>query len=112
MVICVGGDGIPFEVVNGIMEQDNGEELLQNIAIGIIPAGTGNGITASLGIHSPQESMLRIIHGNIKPFDVMIITQDNNESLGTIYSLLQVSYGMMSDIDFESEVIRFFGDLR
>ena len=112
LIICVGGDGIPYEIVNGIMDREDGEEIIKKISIAIIPAGTGNGITASLGIQSPQDSMLRIIHGNVKPFDVMIITQENNVNFKPVYSLLQVSYGMMSDVDFESEVIRFCGDLR
>ena len=112
VVICVGGDGTPFEVVNGIMSRKDGEDLIRNITIGIIPAGTGNGITSSLGIVSPQQAILRIIHGNTKQFDVMKIEQENNENFEAIYSLLQVSYGMMSDVDFDSEKVRIIGDLR
>lgn len=37
IVIAVGGDGTCNEVVNGIMEAE-----LANVALGIIPAGTGN----------------------------------------------------------------------
>ena len=39
-VLCVGGDGIIHEVINGMANRDDGGEALQRVAIGVIPAGT------------------------------------------------------------------------
>ena len=39
-VLCVGGDGIIHEVINGMANRDDGSEALQRVAIGVIPAGT------------------------------------------------------------------------
>ena len=47
-IIIVSGDGLVFEVVNGILERDGGDELLQKIPFGICPTGSGNGLLASL----------------------------------------------------------------
>ena len=111
-IVCVGGDGIPHEIINGIMKQPKGKEIFNSTSLAVIPAGTGNGITTSLGIHSPQDSLLRIIRGTTKPLDIFSITQENNPDLGTVYALLQASYGMMADVDFESEPFRYLGDFR
>lgn len=47
VVVC-GGDGIYYEVINGIMEREDWEDVFQNIPIGIIPCGSGNGLARSI----------------------------------------------------------------
>lgn len=47
IVVC-GGDGIYFEVINGIMEREDWDDVFQNIPIGIIPCGSGNGLARSI----------------------------------------------------------------
>ena len=47
-IVIVSGDGLVFEVVNGILERDGGEDLLQKLPFGICPTGSGNGLLASL----------------------------------------------------------------
>lgn len=47
VVVC-GGDGIYYEVINGIMEREDWEDVFQNIPIGIIPCGSGNGLAKSI----------------------------------------------------------------
>ena len=101
-----------YEVVNGILDQQNGAELLGQLSLGVLPAGTGNGISASLDIVGPEDAMLRVLHGRKRKVDLMQVTQRGNDELGTVYGLLQVSCGMMPDVDFESEVVRWMGDLR
>ena len=50
-VISVGGDGTIHEIVNGIAGRD--------IAIGIIPAGSGNDLARTLGISRDHGQALR-----------------------------------------------------
>mmetsp|Transcript_12866 Transcript_12866/g.51347 ORF Transcript_12866/g.51347 Transcript_12866/m.51347 type:complete len:559 (+) Transcript_12866:28-1704(+) len=111
-VVTLGGDGMLYEVLNGILDQQGGAELLSQLSLGVIPAGTGNGICASLDVAGPEDAMLRVLHGRTRKMDVMQVTQLGNEELGTVYGVLQVSCGMMPDVDFESEVVRWMGDLR
>lgn len=47
IVVC-GGDGIYYEVINGIMERGDWDEVFQSIPIGIIPCGSGNGLARSI----------------------------------------------------------------
>lgn len=110
--MCIGGDGTPHEVLNGIMDRPNGADILRRIHLCLVPAGTGNGLTTSIGISSPQDSFMRLVHGNSRQADAMVIEQETNPQFQRVYSLLQVSFGMMSDVDFESEKIRWMGDLR
>ncbi|KAF8413970.1 hypothetical protein HHK36_001967 [Tetracentron sinense] len=46
-IVCVSGDGILVEVVNGLLQRDDWDSAIK-IPLGIIPAGTGNGMVKSL----------------------------------------------------------------
>lgn len=47
-IVVVGGDGIYFEVLNGLLERPDWERALDEMAIGIIPCGSGNGLAKSI----------------------------------------------------------------
>lgn len=47
-IVVVGGDGIYFEVLNGMLERPDWERSLDEMAIGIIPCGSGNGLAKSI----------------------------------------------------------------
>lgn len=47
-VVCVGGDGSLAEVVRGIMARRDWAAVASRVAIGILPAGSGNGLAVSL----------------------------------------------------------------
>jgi len=89
--------------------------------------GTGNGLSQSLSLYDIKKSCLAIIHGFQMPMDIMKITslspplnQPSTQSPATssisststtshqevkpVYSFLQVSYGIIADVDFGSEV--------
>ena len=59
-VLCLGGDGTPFEVVNGMYLQGRPPFLPE---IGIIPSGTGNSFLLEFGIQTPEEALRRIAAG-------------------------------------------------
>lgn len=42
------GDGILFEVINGIFERPDWETVISEISFGIIPCGSGNGLAKSI----------------------------------------------------------------
>ncbi len=63
-VIVVGGDGTVHEVVNGLK--------YVNIALGIIPAGSGNDYARSMKVpKNYQLALERIITGNKKKIDIL-----------------------------------------
>lgn len=60
VVVAVGGDGTINEVTAGLIEKDNK-------ILGIIPAGTGNDLSRSLGIpRDIREALKLILKGNTK----------------------------------------------
>lgn len=47
-IVVIGGDGILYEVINGLMERPDWETLFQELKLGIIPSGSGNGLAKSI----------------------------------------------------------------
>lgn len=47
-IVVVGGDGIFFEVINGLFERPDWDRVLDDIGIGIIPCGSGNGLARTI----------------------------------------------------------------
>lgn len=47
-ITVVGGDGIYYEVLNGLCERSDWEQALDAIPIGIIPCGSGNGLAKTI----------------------------------------------------------------
>ena len=47
-IISVSGDGLIHEIINGIMCRPDREEFLKFVTLGIIPAGTSNGLFVSM----------------------------------------------------------------
>ena len=47
-LVMVGGDGIVFEVVNGILQRPDWEKALNELPLGVIPCGSGNGLAKSI----------------------------------------------------------------
>lgn len=47
-ILSVGGDGIVFEVINGLLERSDWQTALNEIPLGVIPCGSGNGLAKSI----------------------------------------------------------------
>uniref|UniRef100_A0ACD5VWF7 Uncharacterized protein n=1 Tax=Avena sativa TaxID=4498 RepID=A0ACD5VWF7_AVESA len=111
-IVCVSGDGVLVEVVNGILQRTDWEEAIK-MPIGIVPAGTGNGMAKSL-LHAASETcsisdaLFAIIRGHRQALDVCTIVQGEKR----IFSVLSVTWGLVADIDIESEKYRWMGSAR
>nr|XP_043609865.1 sphingosine kinase 2-like [Erigeron canadensis] len=111
-IICVSGDGILVEVVNGLLEREDWQEAIK-MPIGVIPAGTGNGMIKSL-LHSAGQpctvayAMLTAIRGHKRSLDVATIWQGETR----FFSVLMLAWGLIADIDIESERYRWMGSAR
>ncbi|KAK3019719.1 hypothetical protein RJ639_003155, partial [Escallonia herrerae] len=79
-IICVGGDGIVNEVLNGLLSRDNQKEAI-SVPIGIIPAGSDNSLVWTvLGIRDPISAAIAIV--KVTPFCFHAWEPDRFESLG------------------------------
>lgn len=47
-ILIVSGDGLVYEVVNGLMSRADGAAFLASVPLGVIPGGSGNGLAATL----------------------------------------------------------------
>lgn len=67
-VICAGGDGTLFEVVNGLMARP----LETRETLGVLPMGTGNAFARDLGLEpgDTDTAMEMILAGDSRPVDV------------------------------------------
>ncbi|KAK0082605.1 hypothetical protein PV325_010108 [Microctonus aethiopoides] len=115
-ILSIGGDGIFFEVLNGIFERLDWAEVLNDLPLGIIPCGSGNGLAKSIA-HAKQEpydsnpilvSVLSVVKGKCTPIDLVRVETRNQ----IFYSSLSVGWGFIADIDIESERLRAIGGQR
>ncbi|GJN11365.1 hypothetical protein PR202_ga29551 [Eleusine coracana subsp. coracana] len=96
-IICVSGDGVLVEVVNGLLQREDWETAIK-VPLGIIPAGTGNGMAQSL-LHAA---------GHKRALDVTSVVQGKTR----FFSVLMLTWGLVADLDIESEKYRWMGSAR
>lgn len=111
-ILCISGDGILVEVVNGLLERSDWEHAIK-MPLGIVPAGTGNGMVKSLMGYADEpciatNATFAIIRGHKRPLDVAIVAQGQVKS----FSILMLTWGLIADIDIESEKYRWMGSMR
>ncbi|XP_058105188.1 sphingoid long-chain bases kinase 1-like isoform X2 [Magnolia sinica] len=72
-IICVGGDGIVNEVLNGLLSRSDQKEAI-SIPIGIIPAGSDNSLVWTvLGVRDPVSAAIAIVKGGLTGTDVFAV---------------------------------------
>lgn len=106
-LVIMGGDGTVHTIYNTLLSKN------LNIPIAIIPIGTGNGLLKSITYETNQDysikqSLTIINKNNILNGDVIEINKNNNK----FYSLLAITWGLISDIDILTEPFRFLGSFR
>lgn len=114
-IVAVGGDGLLYEIVNGLARRDPaGLSALRQMPLAIIAGGTGNGLYASVLHHSaqamsPVDATFLVIKGSLVQSDLSLIETAGGERH---LSFLSLSWGLISDVDILSERIRWAGTLR
>lgn len=108
-LVVVGGDGTVYEVINALMNRPDWKTAIKT-PIGVIPAGTSNGLCKTLleEAAEPYDSInatIAIARGQIKPLDVLKITQGDRQYFG----ILSISWGLIADVDIGSDKLRFLG---
>lgn len=116
-IIVVGGDGMVFEVIQALVHHPDKllrDQVMYPIPIGVVPCGSGNGISASLHhdagelVNDPVSAAFIIARGRTKLMDLWEVKTSNSTS----YASLSVSWAIVSDIDTESERWRCLGSTR
>ncbi|MBM3295339.1 MAG: diacylglycerol kinase family lipid kinase [Candidatus Aminicenantes bacterium] len=106
-LLCLGGDGTPFEVVNGLYA--DGRPPLRP-EIGLIPAGTGNSFIRDFGVTAAEEALANIVAGRRRAVDLVEFEHRREGRLVTLYSLNILGVGLIADIlKLTNERLKFLG---
>ena len=111
-ILTVSGDGIIFEVINGMMKRDDSSTAI-SIPLAIIPGGSGNGLCAAI-LHQSGVPLTLIdavfvaVRGTSTPMDLVKVEQGET----IMWSFLSICWGILSAMDIESESMRWMGEAR
>ena len=116
-VVVVSGDGLIHEVYNGLLARPDWSEAL-GFPVGTIPGGSGNALVRSL-IHWQGEApepdgglmsqCVSVARANLAPLDLFVVRRTGAELR---LAFLSLGWGLLTDVDLDSEAIRWMGELR
>uniref|UniRef100_A0A667WSN3 sphingosine kinase n=1 Tax=Myripristis murdjan TaxID=586833 RepID=A0A667WSN3_9TELE len=117
-LVIMSGDGLLFEVINGLMEREDWEEAIQT-PLGILPGGSGNALAASIHNYSQsppawnEELLLScgfmLCKGLVVSLDLVSVHLASKQR---VFSFLSLAWGFVADVDIESEKYRHIGAIR
>ncbi|XP_061606534.1 sphingosine kinase 1-like [Phyllopteryx taeniolatus] len=117
-LVIMSGDGLLFEVINGLMDRDDWQEAIQT-PLGILPGGSGNALAASVHHYSQsppawnEELLLScgfmLCKGVVGSLDLVSIHLASKQR---VFSFLSLAWGFVADVDIESEKYRHVGAIR
>jgi diacylglycerol kinase (ATP) len=106
-LILLGGDGTPFEVVNGLYAGGRPETRPE---IGLIPAGTGNSFVRDFGILSADQALDNILAGRRHLVDLIEFEHEFGFGTARRYALNILGVGLIADIlQLTNERLKFLG---
>lgn len=111
--VTCSGDGLLWEALQGVMQRADWRLVLARTVFGIIPGGSGNGLAASLGILDPAVAAAAICMGVSRPVDLTAVRQYGDDGVVKVWwSILMLTWGLISDVDIGSENLRALGGAR
>ncbi|XP_075033869.1 sphingosine kinase 1 [Mixophyes fleayi] len=118
VIVVMSGDGLMFEVVNGLMDRPDWAEAIKK-PLSILPGGSGNALASSINHYSGHQQVTGtklltncafiLCKGHPLPLDIVSLTTSSQQRM---FSFLSLAWGFISDIDIESEKYRFMGYAR
>ncbi|XP_062611044.1 sphingosine kinase 2-like isoform X2 [Saccostrea cucullata] len=114
-VVIVSGDGLIYEVINGLMSRGDWEVAI-NFPVGCLPGGSGNALSLNINYLAGEpvdlnpilHSTFVLIKHRVIPMDLVLVQTPGKQ----MYSFLSVTWGLVADIDYESERLRVLGASR
>lgn len=108
-ILTIGGDGTPFELLNGIYANGIPE---QEIQLGMIPAGTGNSFLRDFDGVDPDSWLKKIIDGNTRNVDLVEFTYHKNGEPVKCYFINIMGVGLIADIlKLTNEKLKWMGTM-
>lgn len=108
-VLCLGGDGTVYEVVNGLFA---GGPPASPVEVGPIPAGTGNSFLRDFGVVRPEQALENILAGRRRQVDLVEFEYRDGDRTERRLSLNIIGVGLIADIlKLTNERLKGFGAL-
>lgn len=108
-ILSVGGDGTPFEIVNGLYAEGRPRQAIE---LGMIPAGTGNSFLRDFSILTWRQAVENILNGRRRLVDLVEIHYAGNNQEVRQYYLNILGVGLIADIlKLTNEKLKGFGSL-
>jgi YegS/Rv2252/BmrU family lipid kinase len=106
-ILCLGGDGTPYEVLNGLYTDGRPARRPE---IGQIPAGTGNSFLRDFDLTTPDQALDAILAGRRRQVDLVEFTFQEDGRTVRRYSLNIIGVGLIADIlRLTNEKLKFLG---
>jgi diacylglycerol kinase (ATP) len=108
-IISIGGDGTPFEVINGLYTDGKPQ---QEIELGMIPAGTGNSFIRYFDNVSHEKWVEHVLNGKTRKVDMVEFTYFKQGKKIKNYFINILGVGLIADIlKLTNEKLKFLGTL-
>lgn len=119
-IAVVSGDGLVYEVINGLMDRDDWQQAIK-MPIAQIPGGSANALACctayltdevykGLSLESfATQTAFNITKAKSTPLDLVRYQISNGD---IIHSFLALEWAIVADVDLESEKYRFLGGMR
>ena len=105
-LISIGGDGSFHELVNGFISRPDYEEVKDKVALGVVPAGTGNTFAYDLSILSIEDSAKAIVSNKAREIDAIELTFPENPSEKPVYGCNIVGWSFSASVLTRYEAMR------
>jgi YegS/Rv2252/BmrU family lipid kinase len=108
-ILTVGGDGTPFEIVNGLYAEGRPRQAIE---LGMIPAGTGNSFLRDFANISWRQAVENILRGRRRKVDLVEFSYERDQKKIRQYYLNILGVGLIADIlKLTNEKLKGFGAL-
>ncbi|XP_066056527.1 sphingosine kinase 1 isoform X1 [Chamaea fasciata] len=117
-LVVMSGDGLLFEVVNGLMERPDWKEAMKK-PLCILPGGSGNALAASINYYAGYDHVAKkklltnctfiLCKGLHTQMDLVSLSTASGKRF---FSFLGFGWGFISDVDIDSEKYRWLGSAR
>ena len=112
-LVIIGGDGTLHEVCNGLFRREDSERA-KEVALGMVPTGSGNGFAASVGSRNVDTALWAILKNKRSPMDIVSVLQPQpqQQQHKRWFMCLTTTFGFIADLDLNTEHLRFLGGVR
>ncbi|NXQ84407.1 SPHK1 kinase, partial [Nyctibius grandis] len=117
-LVVMAGDGLLYEVVNGLMERPDWEDAMKK-PLCILPGGSGNALAASINHYAGNDHVAKkklltncafiLCKGLHTQMDLVSLSTASGKRF---FSFLGFGWGFISDVDIDSEKYRRLGNAR